>query len=62
MAISTCVKCGGSRFELKENEPYGSRYKLMFVQCTNCGGVVGAVDFFNTGAELQVIKKHLGIS
>jgi len=62
MAMSTCVKCGGHSFEIRENEPHDSRFKLMFVQCSSCGGVVGVIDFYNIGAELQLIKKKLGIS
>ena len=53
MAISTCVKCGGMHFEMKENTPSTSRYKLLFVQCSNCGGVVGVVDFHNIGDLLH---------
>jgi hypothetical protein len=61
MAISTCTKCGGHLFEIRENEPRGSRFKLMFVQCSSCGGVVGVIDYYNIGAEIQEIKKKLGI-
>ena len=62
MALPTCIKCGNTTFELKENEPLKSKFKYMFVQCTGCGGVVGVVDFFNIGAELQRLMKKLGIS
>ena len=62
MAISTCVKCANTQFEIKEAEPRGSSFKLMFVQCTSCGGVVGVTDFLNIGAKLEFIQKKLGIS
>ena len=61
MAYSTCPKCTNSRFEIVENEPTGSNFKLMFVQCNSCGAVVGVTDYYNVGALLQEIKKHLGI-
>lgn len=61
MAMSTCVKCGGQFFEVRENSPFNSNFKLFFVQCTTCGGVVGVTDYYNTGAQLEQIKKHLGI-
>ncbi len=62
MAISTCIKCGGMLFEIKEAEPRDSQFKLIFIQCAMCGGVVGVIDFYNLGSELQLIKKKLGIS
>lgn len=62
MAISTCIKCGGTLFEAKQATPMGSNFVLTFIQCSHCGGVVGVTDYFNIGAELQEIKKRLGIS
>jgi hypothetical protein len=59
MATSTCVKCGGTQFENKEVTPKHSHFKLTFVQCASCGGVVGVMDFCNIGAELQTIKNAL---
>ena len=49
MAVSTCIKCGEeNQFEvvLKESIP-GANYKLAFVQCARCGGVVGVLDYYN---------------
>jgi hypothetical protein len=61
MARSTCIKCGGLRFEMVENEPVGSNYKFMFVQCAKCGGVVGVLDFFNIGDLIQKLARGLRI-
>lgn len=61
MAMSTCVKCGGHRFEVKENEPTGAMFKLLFIQCSGCGGVVGVTEYFNIGATLGIIADKLGI-
>lgn len=58
---STCVKCGGTSFETKEVEPRNSRYKLIFVQCSSCGGVVGVTEFFNIGSMLQTLAKKMGL-
>lgn len=52
MALSTCPKCNSTSFEVKEHEPRNSKFKLNFVQCASCGAVVGARDFYNTGAML----------
>jgi hypothetical protein len=62
MAISTCTKCGGFSFEMVQATPRGSAFILTFIQCSSCGGVVGVMDALNIGAELQLIKKKLGIS
>ena len=55
MAEPKCPKCDGTTFELKEHQPQESRFKLMFVQCAECGAVVGAMDFFNVG---HLLYKH----
>ena len=52
MARSTCPKCSASRFEVSEQEPAHSNFKLMFVQCASCGAVVGTLDYFNIGNML----------
>jgi predicted nucleic-acid-binding Zn-ribbon protein len=61
MALSTCVKCGHHFFEVSEAEPNGSQFKLMFVQCASCGGVVGVTEYYNAGAMLEKLAKKLGV-
>ena len=61
MALSTCIKCGATVFELKEAEPRGGKYKLMFVQCSQCGGVVGATEYYNIGQLIHTLAKKLKI-
>jgi hypothetical protein len=68
MAASTCVKCGGTRFEMVENQPAGSKVKVYFVQCAACGGVVGAMDLYaigdivkRTAATVKLIADRLEI-
>ena len=60
MAFSTCVKCGNSTFEVAENSPRGSNFKLMFVQCSACGGVVGVMDYYNVGNMLHELAQKMG--
>ena len=62
MAISTCVKCDGHSFQVVEKDLTGAQYKLMFVQCSSCGGVVGVTEYFNTGALLSKLAKKLGVN
>ncbi|MGD1046691.1 MAG: hypothetical protein ABR936_15390 [Bacteroidota bacterium] len=41
MATSQCLKCGNRYFESVVKIPIGSPRRIMFVQCSVCGGVVG---------------------
>lgn len=59
MAESTCVKCGGMAFEVVENTPHGSQARLLFVQCRNCGGVVGVQELYNLSHLLIEQNKAL---
>jgi len=62
MATSTCIKCGSTRFEVKEASPLHSNFKLYFVQCAQCGAVVGTMDYLNIGYFIKKIADKLGIS
>jgi len=58
MAFSSCPKCGNTFFEVDIKEPSGSNFKLLFVQCSSCGSVVGTMDYYNIGAKINdVISK-----
>jgi hypothetical protein len=41
MAASQCIKCGNRFFESVVKIPIGSPRRVMFIQCSVCGGVVG---------------------
>jgi hypothetical protein len=41
MATSQCLKCGNRYFESIVKIPIGSPRRVMFIQCSVCGGVVG---------------------
>ena len=56
MAWSTCPKCDNHSFELVENTPRKSSFKLMFVQCTSCGAVVGVLDYYNIGQRINELE------
>lgn len=62
MAQSKCPKCGSTSFELVENAPSGSDYRLNFVQCSQCGGVVGVLDFYSIGDLILRLAKKLNVS
>jgi len=44
MAVSTCPKCGANEFEVVEKQPHNFKTSLYFVQCEECGAVVGVID------------------
>ena len=50
---SQCPHCQGSSFETVVQEPSGSRYKLIFVQCSGCNAPIGVLDFMNIGAMTE---------
>lgn len=59
MAYSTCPKCDNTYFEVTNNSPSKSNYKLLFVQCSKCGCVVGTMDYYNIGAKLEELEKKV---
>ena len=66
MAQSKCGSCGGTRFEMREaSHVAGTELRWNFVQCADCGAVVGVVDFYSLSGilhHLQKIEKKLGIA
>jgi len=62
MARSTCPKCDSNRFEMAEAEPDGSRIKIMFIQCSSCGAVVGTTNFYETASLLEKIANKMGVN
>jgi hypothetical protein len=62
MATSTCVKCGNTRFELVEKNPAGSERPLAFIQCSQCGGVVGVLDTFDIGELILRLAGKLHVT
>ncbi len=59
MARSKCPKCDNTKFELIENSPFNSKYKLLFVQCNSCGSVVGSMDYDNIGTAINILEKKV---
>lgn len=55
--MSTCVQCRTGSFEVVTVAPTGTQYKYNFVQCSICGGVVGVVDYFAVGSNLDAQSK-----
>jgi uncharacterized Zn finger protein len=63
MAKSICPKCAHDQFELVESDSVkDSKFKIMFIQCQQCGTVVGNTDFYNIPSLLEKIAQKLGFS
>lgn len=54
--MTCCPKCENQSFEMVEAEPKNWRFKVMFVQCSSCGTVVGVMDFFNLSTLIHELK------
>lgn len=51
--------CDENSFEMVEDSPSGSAFKIMLVQCSSCGAVVGVMDYYNIGAKLDELEKKI---
>ena len=61
MAASTCSKCGNHSFEIVQNVPVGSSFKLWFVQCANCGCVVGTHEYILLSSMILDLANKLNV-
>jgi hypothetical protein len=51
--MAGCSNCGNRVFEIEEDSPLGSKFKLLFVQYASCGVPVSVLDYFNIGAMIE---------
>jgi Fe2+ or Zn2+ uptake regulation protein len=59
MSQSKCAKCDHSTFEMVENTPKGSKFHVTFIQCAQCGTVIGVQPDENIPALLHSMKDML---
>jgi hypothetical protein len=59
--ISNCVKCGGIAFEAVEADVDGVAFKMLFVQCSACGGVVGVTNYFDVADLVLKLARRLNV-
>lgn len=55
MAVSTCISCASTQFEANTTTVHGTKSKVIFIQCAQCGGVVGVLDCSKFGAVVSRI-------
>lgn len=65
--MARCVACNSSSFRNEPKEVRDYKYKLNFIVCSSCGGVVGVMPYYDPGAvgkniqtELAELKKTIG--
>lgn len=61
MASPKCPKCGNESFELQEIKVKNSRYRLNAVLCSSCSSVISVLEYFNIGAQLEILGNKLGV-
>ena len=54
---SKCGKCGGFMWEIVQEEPSGSSFKLNFVRCTLCKNPVGVLEYYNLASKIEALEK-----
>jgi hypothetical protein len=59
MAQSTCVKCGGTQFEIVTKDIGNATQKLRLIQCASCGGVAGVLEYADINTRLTQLEKAL---
>jgi len=58
---SKCPHCQKSGFEVKEESPKNSNFKLMFVRCQSCKTVVSVLEYYNAGHLIHILAEKLNI-
>lgn len=61
MATPSCPKCGHTGFEMKEMRIAYSAFRIMSIQCSSCGCVVGTHEYYNIGETIHKLAKKLGV-
>jgi len=60
MAESKCPSCRSTRFEVVHAPNVeGSKRAILFVQCAECGAVLGTLDFVNLGVQVKDLKENI---
>ena len=49
MALSSCPRCSSGSFEIVEANVADATYRMLFIQCSSCGCVVGTQTYFDPG-------------
>jgi len=53
MESPTCMKCGHTKFLVKEEDSGIAPFKLRFLRCVFCNAIAGLEDFYYFGERLR---------
>ncbi len=56
-----CPKCGHTSFELVEDAPSHSNFKMWYMRCSSCKTFLHASSYININSQIEEVKKKLGI-
>ena len=59
-----CPKCEATRFELAEDIPSKSNFKLFYLRCSSCKTFLASLDYYSNSLiieDLEKVKKALKI-
>ena len=58
VAQSKCATCGSGRFEAVHAQNLeGTKRAIIFIQCAECGAVIGVLDLVNVGIQVNQVKE-----
>jgi len=56
---SKCAHCQNIRFELSEEAPDNSAYKVYFIRCAGCKNPIGILPYYDTNTKIDSLEKKL---
>ena len=56
---SKCPKCENTRFEMVEDTPNNSNFKMYYIRCISCKTIVGTHDYDSTESIINQIVNRL---
>lgn len=56
MAASQCLRCGSRSFESVVKIPVGFPHRVIFIQCSVCGGVVGVQEALKQNMIMNPVR------
>ena len=56
---SKCASCGGFIWEIAEEVPNESAFKVNFIRCSLCKVPIGVIDYYHTHTKLEQIEKTI---
>jgi hypothetical protein len=54
-----CPKCNKSDFELAEDTPTHSKYKMFYIRCSDCKTFLQAIPYIDTTLTLSILEADI---